>query len=265
MKVLNVQDVTNVAQMPLKVGSIKFLQDANYEALSAIVIGMIGAGYNPQTVYILNGCLNTGSVSNYAISAGAAFFNGEIYLIDAASFTTIGGQAPIFQISVSQYTKFADPVTFTDNTLHNIHDIRQVSITAGVPQSGIADFSQAIRLSFNIPKQVNLTGAGVTGAYPDLVIAGPNGKFPILYVGNVNVGDVANGPGTSINVTFTASIGTANYNVSGCIISNGDAQEDASTVWDIKNKTDLGFTVHFREVFSAIQNIAFDYAVYANR
>jgi len=265
MRILDLKDVTDSAQMPLKSGTLQFLQDANHEAFSSIVIGLIGAGYNPGSVYLLNGCLNVGSGVNYSFGAGAAFYNGEVYQVDPAYFTTIANQVPIFTIQISQYLASADPVTFTDHTVRNIHNIRKIVISAGESQSSFADFSQAIPLSFIIPKQVELSGDGVTGVYPKYTIAGPNGKFPILYVGNVNVGDVNNGPGTDIAVTFKASVGTANYSVSGCIISNGDAQEDCSVIWDIRNKTDIGFTIHFREVFSAIQNIGFDYAVYANK
>jgi hypothetical protein len=216
-------------------------------------------------VYILYGPkLTDWSTPNFNASAGAAFYNGEVFLIDATSFSVIAGQTAIFQIAITQYTTNADPVTFTDGTLHNIHNIRKIAVLAGTPGSGIADYSQGRFLSFFIPQQVKLAGDGVTGVYPNYTIAGPNGKNQILGAGTVNVGNVSAGSGTDIAVTFT-SIGTALYYVMGTIVSNGtDAQADTSAIWSIRSKTDTSFTLHLREVFSETQNIAFEYTIFKN-
>jgi hypothetical protein len=131
MKILDVSNINASAQMPVKKGTLQFLQDAYKELANAILRGTIGGGYSASTYYILHGCANTGVGSNYIISAGAIFFNGEIYLVDGTTFTTTGGQVPVMNIATTQYTTDADPVTFTNNVQYNIHDIRKIVISAG--------------------------------------------------------------------------------------------------------------------------------------
>lgn len=131
MKILDVTPISASAQMPIKKGTLQFLQDAYKEVINAILRGTIGGSYSASTYYILHGCVNSGAGSNYVISAGAIFLNGEIYLVDAVTFTTTGGQVPVMNIVTTQYTTNADPVTFTDGVAYNVHDIRKIAISAG--------------------------------------------------------------------------------------------------------------------------------------
>lgn len=131
MKILDVTPITSSAQMPIKKGTLQFLQDAYKEVIAAILKGTIGAGYSNSVYYVLHGCTNSGSGSNFVISSGAIFFNGEIYLVDAATFTTTGGQVPVMNIVTTQYTTNADPVTFTNGVAYDVHDIRKIVISAG--------------------------------------------------------------------------------------------------------------------------------------
>jgi len=131
MKILDVTPITSSAQMPIKKGTLQFLQDAYKEVINAILRGTIGGSYSASTYYILHGCVNSGVGSNYVISAGAIFFNGEIYLVDAVTFTTTGGQVPVMNIVTTQYTTNADPVTFTNGVAYDVHDIRKIAISAG--------------------------------------------------------------------------------------------------------------------------------------
>lgn len=131
MKILDVTPITSSAQMPIKKGTLQFLQDAYKEVINAILRGTIGGSYSASTYYILHGCVNSGVGSNYVISSGAIFFNGEIYLVDAVTFTTTGGQVPVMNIVTTQYTTNADPVTFTNGVAYDVHDIRKIAISAG--------------------------------------------------------------------------------------------------------------------------------------
>lgn len=131
MKILDVTNITSAAQMPIKKGTLQFIQDAYKECINAILRGTIGGAYSASTYYILHGCANSGVGSNYVISAGAIFYNGEIYLVDATTFTTTGGQVPVMNVATTQYTTNADPVTFTNGVAYDVHDIRKIAITAG--------------------------------------------------------------------------------------------------------------------------------------
>lgn len=207
MKKLSIAPISDSAKMPIKKGTLQFLQDANSEVFAAIVQSLIGDNYNPSTVYVLRGCENTGTDPSYLISEGNVFYNGEVFAVDATSFSTSGNVA-IFQIATTQYTTFADPVTFSDNTTHNVHDIRKVQVLSGTSGSGIADWTQLVRLNFVIPPQLNATGAGVSGVYPNLVFAGPNGINPCLGGGSFTIGDIPAG-GQTYTVTFPTTMGTA--------------------------------------------------------
>lgn len=131
MKILDTSNISPSAQMPIKQGTLQFLQDAYKECIESILKGTIGGSYSASTYYILHGCVNSGVGSNYNISAGAMFFNGEVYLVDAAVFTTSGGQVPVMNVNTTQYTTNADPVTFTNGVAYNIHDIRKIVISGG--------------------------------------------------------------------------------------------------------------------------------------
>jgi hypothetical protein len=276
MKILDVTPITDASEFPVKKGTLQFLQDAHQETMAALIEALIGAAYNPAVVYILVGVVNSGTYPAYSITAGAAFYNGEVFLIDPATFTATGSNVAIFQIVVSQYTTDADPVTFTDTTVRNVHNIRKLQIVQGATGSGIADYSAAFVMNFFIPDQLNLTAPNtgtylgnllqLIGSYPNIALfvppsANPN---PILTAGSVNVGDVnVTGTGTDVAVTFGSALSTASYYVVGTVISNGtNVTFDTKVTWSIRNRLTTGFTVHFEEYVNAPQNIAFEYIIF---
>lgn len=147
---IDISPISDTAQMPVKKGTIEFLQRSSKTDLSQVLIGLISlGGYNFTTPYVLYGCINTGSGATYVISAGAIYYGGEIFLVDAASFTATGSDVAILSIITTQYTTNADPVTFTDTTVHNVHNIRKVLISAGASGSGIADYSAIPQLTIS--------------------------------------------------------------------------------------------------------------------
>ena len=150
MKKLVIDSISDSAQMPIKKGTLQFLQDANYEAMQSIVLAAIGSTYDPTKVYVLYGCINSGSGNSYTITAGAVFYAGEIYLVDAASFTASGSNVGVFSIAITQYTNNADPVTFADTTIQNVHNIRKMLISAGASGSTIGDYSARSPFSFSL-------------------------------------------------------------------------------------------------------------------
>lgn len=118
------------------------------DSLSRLAIGL------PTTtdIYILYGCVDTGtggSPINYNISAGAVYYNGEIFLTDSASFTATGANVAVANIIIT-YDPL-DPSIFTDGTTHNVHSIRKIQWQDGVSGSGIKDFSTAIKIGQWIP------------------------------------------------------------------------------------------------------------------
>lgn len=278
MRKLDVSSITDTSEFPVKQGTLQFLQDSYAEIVGAMVTALLSPGYNPGTVYVLFGCTNSGTAPFYNITAGALFYQGEIFIVPATSFTATGSNVGVFQIVTSQFTTNADPVTFTDMTVRNVHNIRQIQVVQGASGSGIADYSAASYCNFVIPKQLNLTCSGqanLSGVYPNLNVDVPNSTnlHPCLGGGSVHVGDVSGGgvAGNTIAVVF-GSAGQApvlspgqQYYVQGTIISQGIPQTDAQVQWNVidSSRTNTGFSFHFAELVGGTQAIQFEYLLFA--
>ena len=268
MKILDPSSITNTSQMPLKKGTLQFLQDSYREIVQAVMQALIGTGYNPATVYVLYGCVNTSTAPLYNVTAGAIFYAGKIYVFNSASFTA--ANTAVISIIQTQYTTDADPVTFTDTTVRNIHNIFNMQVSDGAAGSTIANFGQLFYLNFTIPQLLNLTTSGVaslTGAYPNLNINVPTPATsvnPILTAGYYNVGDIPSGGGQDYPITFASAISTANYYIMGTLLSQGNnAGDDTSCFFTVRAKTTTGFTLHVREASPLAQNLGFDYIIFA--
>jgi hypothetical protein len=220
MRILDISAVTDSAQIKIKKGTLQFLQDAHKETVAATIIALIGSSYDTSVLYVLYGCKNTGSGTSYIISAGAVFYNGEIYYVTASSFTLSGSNVALFTQVITQYTTNADPVTFTDSTSHNVHNIRQMQVNQGVSGSGVRDFSAIQVLSFTIPAQLNLTATGlgsISGTYPNLSVDVATPSYTgvkLLWVGTITSsgGTVVKQGGVSyVSVTSVTHSGTGVY------------------------------------------------------
>ena len=144
MNKLIASDISAGSMMPIKKGTIDFLQLAYQQPLSALAQRIIGTNYDPTKAYVLYGL--TGSSGN--ITAGALFFNGEVYLCDGDSsgLPCGGGNVSVLNIAITNYSSDADPVTFSDGSVYNIHNIRKVAISCGASGSGdVCDYSDLVR------------------------------------------------------------------------------------------------------------------------
>lgn len=280
MRIIDTSPITDSAKFPIKKGTLDFLQAAYGEVVSAILIGIIGIdNYDPTVVYIIYGIVNTGAGAVYNITAGAVFYNGEVFYVDAASFTATGSNVAIFQIVITQFLgdgTNADPVTFTDSSLHNVHDIRKIQIVQGASGSGLGNLSAGSRMPLPVPPQLQLTApvtgayAGnilqLVGAYPNIVaFVPPNGNLnPIIYAGSKSVGDLAGGNNT-VSITFP-DVGTGNYYVVGTWVSNPGSVNpgaDSTIVWSISGRTNTGFILTCRETQATVQDVSFEYILHA--
>lgn len=141
MKKIITSGITTAVGMPIKSGTVEHLQAAYQEALTALARMNI-LSYDASKIYVLYGCVNSGSGANFVISAGAVFFNGEVYLVPSATFTTSGGNVAIGTVTTTYFTATnADPVEFTDAILRSVHEIRQIVISSGTSgATNYADF-----------------------------------------------------------------------------------------------------------------------------
>lgn len=272
MRKLDTSPISAAAQFFFKSGTFDHLQDAYQEVLNALALSIIGPDYVAGHVYVLFGCVNGGIAPAVNISAGAVFYNGEVYLIPGTNFFLGGGQVAVGNGQLAFDLTNADPVLFSDKVARSVHQIRTMAVSSGASGSGIdlegnrlPDFSTWSDANV----EVSVTGSAVTGEYPDFVVNLPTNR--ILYASNLPVGDVGTPstpgyiPGTSSN-TLNASfpdVGTDAYVVDGSIIGAGDPKLDCAVTWSISNKASNGFSVTFRDTVGGTQNISFDYTLIA--
>ena len=142
MRKINETVIDSSKAMYFKKGTWTHLQKAYTEGFAETIKSMIGASYSATTVYVLNGCVNTGSGSSYVISAGSVFYGGEIYLVSAATFTVTTGVPVATIVTTANTTDYAaDPCLFSDGSTHNVHDIRTVQIAEAASGSGIKNYA----------------------------------------------------------------------------------------------------------------------------
>jgi hypothetical protein len=151
---LDTTPITDSARLPIKKGTLAFLQTSHKNDIFNLIRGLIGSTYNGLNVYVLYGCVNSGSGSVYNISDGAVFYFGEVFQVQSTTFTAASGQTAVCSILTTQDTTNADPVTFTDAVARNVHNIRTVQITSAVAGSGIKDFANVIFYDFTTAKKI---------------------------------------------------------------------------------------------------------------
>lgn len=150
MRNLKTSDITTSVGMPIKSGTLQHIQSAYKEAIDSAVRSIVfGSLYDPNTGYILHGCVNSGAGNNFNISAGAVFVGGEVYQVDAATFTASSPNVAVGVITTTFFSGAnADPVTFTDNTPRSVHEIRKIVFQEGLSGSGAFNFSDAVDLRY---------------------------------------------------------------------------------------------------------------------
>jgi hypothetical protein len=210
MRKLNTSAITTSIAMPVKSGTIEHIQNAYTEAIAEAVKGLAGSTYSAATMYILNGLVNSGTFPTYNITAGSVFYNGEVYLVDAASFTLAGAQVAVAKIVTTQFSGInADAVQFTDGIGRNVHDIRKVQLSADLAGSGISNYVDGRRINSNRP-DVNIlagTGIGVAGTFPNITVTNtaPATPSPVLYYRKVPIGDLNTNPSDGFTTLLAGS------------------------------------------------------------
>lgn len=129
--------------MPVKGGTLLHLQLAYQEAITALANSIIGRSADFTNAYVLYGLVNSGTVFSMNVSAGAIYYNGEVFLVDA--FTLTVADTPVANIVTTFYSASADPVTFTDGITRNVHQIRKIVFTDGATGSGLFDFADMLQ------------------------------------------------------------------------------------------------------------------------
>ena len=134
-------DITSSAAMPIKSGTLDLINSEFDNISRELGRGLIGRNLNTEA-WVIWGCYPTIAGSSYSFTAGCVLYQGQLYPVDAASFSISGGQVPIFQIAPTNVIATnADPVLFSDSNTYNVHFYNKVQIVAGTSGAGIANFS----------------------------------------------------------------------------------------------------------------------------
>lgn len=146
MKKINTTPITTGSAMPFKSGSLQHLQSAYQETLIDIVQTFEARndteGFpNYTTPVIMYGCRRTG----LGVSQGVVAYGTELYRAQAVNITLGFGQVVVGTITTTYFTGTnADPVTFSDSTNNNVHEIREIVWSAGTSGSGDFDFDNCL-------------------------------------------------------------------------------------------------------------------------
>lgn len=112
------------------------------EGDDALGRGLVG-NYSTGDVVILHGCVLTGSVSGagnpYSITAGAIFYNGEVYQVPAKNGVISG--ANVLMGTVTPAYASGDPVQQDDLSLFNQHKIVTLVIDQGTSGGGVGNYA----------------------------------------------------------------------------------------------------------------------------
>jgi hypothetical protein len=166
MKYLSVGIVNSTRSMPLKNGSLLHIQDAFKDVLREVMKSIIGTDYNSSKAYILSGCINSGTGSNFVISAGYIFHGSEVYRVPASTFTASSGQTAVATFGVVNVNGVNyDPVQFTDGNNYNVHYESIITIGSAVAGSGVSDFADLIRINTHEHQTLTLNTGYKVGTY----------------------------------------------------------------------------------------------------
>lgn len=177
MKILDTSLIVDPGvQQPFTGPSLKFVEDAYKEALSVLARMPV---LDITKVIILYGCTNsTPGTTTFTISAGAVYYNGEIYLVPAATLTTSGNVVLCNLVD----TNTLGNQTFSDGIARTTsHDRTGVwalgtSGTGTLSGNSASDFNNTVIASS--PWIAVTGGIGFQNSWADDV---SSGNSPILY------------------------------------------------------------------------------------
>lgn len=164
--------VANTRRLMATKQTLLHMQESITESLSRV---MLGLGTSDSDVTVMTGCVNSGTPPIYAISAGSAYYNGEIYEVPVFSGTAGGGQVPILTLQTTY--RAGDPVLYSDGSSHNTHANKKLVWSFGTSGLGIKDFSQLVQLATKINTLLGVSaqvaaGVATAEAYADSLVVG---------------------------------------------------------------------------------------------
>jgi len=208
---LDTSAITDTKQFPVKKGTIDFLQNSHKVDTKEVVRALAGSNVGGAAPIVLGGCVNSGTwngngtTGSVITTAGSVMFLGIVYVVPAANFTISGSNIPVFNFVTSQYTANADPVTYTDGTTGNIHDIVTMVLSSGTTTgSQAANYADCIFMKNLLQLDSKIDSSIATE------VTNRNAAIAAVGTGWQNVGNAGVSLGTVGGGTVSQS-GTTNY------------------------------------------------------
>lgn len=116
-----------------EISGVTFQQHQNQviESLNSV---MLSLGLDTAQMTVLWGLENSGSGTDYDISAGAVFYNGEIFEVDAFTGTAADAGHVAFLRAVD--IPVGDDIRFADGTISAVHIDHKYEVVLGTPSAG---------------------------------------------------------------------------------------------------------------------------------
>lgn len=174
-------DTSNIIENVRQLGATKVTLDhINTSIKETLNFLLLGLAANPSGVLALYGCVNSGSGLNFNISAGACWYNGELYEVDALTGTAGGGQTAVLSLETTYLG--TDPVLYSNNQSYPTHRIDKLKWSFAAPGAAIVDYSGLTRLKervnvnlLDVAGQISTQAAATlvsANAYADSLVSG---------------------------------------------------------------------------------------------
>lgn len=228
---------------------------------------------------ILFGC----AVENNYMQEGVVVYNGTIYPVAAGELNSAqhislhkdvievaydvdidqDGQQDILPAYETSYF-----VPGTDGNMSTILPLSTFTRLKSIRDLSIAEvFTEAMKTKLEgiqAGAEVNVQADwNVTNQNSDAYIKNKPTVINPLRVGSSLLGDFPSGADQKRTITFP-SVGTSNYVVAGSLVAVNSAtwSDNNDVIWSIGAKTNTSFEIYGREVYSATQNLRFDYVIF---
>jgi hypothetical protein len=150
MKNIETTNITGSQDAPFVKDTFDHYNESIADTTSNIVKGLLKS-YTTNDIIILHGCVVSATIpGTSSITAGAVYYNGEIYEVDAnASLITSGLQTLVWGI-ITTY-RGSDPLTWSDGIDRNLHRINKMALSAGLSGSGLSNYDASTVKRYNRP------------------------------------------------------------------------------------------------------------------
>ena len=209
MKKLDLSAVTpSVGIIPQK-DTVEHITSSYLEGVASLAKSMIPTSWQTGKLVILHGCVATGSnPAPRTLTAGAVFYNGEVYQVPAASFTTTGLQIGIWTL---QDVNTGTESKLTDGS--DVHVLVDNKFVFAAGLSGSGDFDEGEEINTRVIVESNytsmfsaipLTGATLNDSNVQVSIEGRHLMYKLTLALTVtNAASFNSGSDLDYNFTWT--------------------------------------------------------------